>query len=155
MSEQVRHIVCPHCMRVNRIPSSRDARKAKCGNCHQPVFGGQPVSVSAAAFDAQIQRNDIPVVVDFWAEWCGPCKAMAPIYERVAAEFEPEVRFLKVDTEAEPQISARYNIRAIPTLMLFRNGNVVAQQPGVMPAEALRSWLRQHAGVSSPAFQSE
>jgi thioredoxin 2 len=154
MSEESRHIVCPNCTSVNRISSARDARKAKCGRCHQPLFTGRPASASAKSFATHIQRNDIPVVVDFWAEWCGPCKAMAPVYERVTSEFEPEVRFLKVDTEAEPELSARYNIRSIPTLMLFRNGNVVAQQAGAMGAEALRSWLRQHAASSSPAFQT-
>jgi thioredoxin 2 len=154
MSEETRHIVCPNCTSINRISSGRDARKAKCGRCHQPLFTGRPVSVSANSFATHIQRNEIPVVVDFWAEWCGPCKAMAPVYERVASEFEPEVRFLKVDTEAEPELSARYNIRSIPTLMLFRNGNVVAQQAGAVDTEALRSWLRQHTASSSPAFQT-
>jgi thioredoxin 2 len=154
MSEATRNIVCPNCTSVNRIPSGRDTRTAKCGRCHQPLFTGRPTSVSAKSFAAHIQRNDIPVVIDFWAEWCGPCKAMAPVYERVASELEPEVRFLKVDTEAEPELSARYNIRSIPTLMLFQNGNVVAQQAGAVGAEALRSWLRQHTASSSQAFQT-
>lgn len=149
MSEAGRHIVCPNCTGVNRIPDEKDARKARCGRCHQPLFTGRPAAASASSFATQIERNDIPVVVDFWAEWCGPCKAMAPAYERVASELEPEIRFLKVDTEAEPELSARYNIRSIPTLMLFRNGNVVAQQPGAVNATALRSWLRQHAASSS------
>jgi thioredoxin 2 len=154
MSEATRNIVCPNCTSVNRIPSGRDTRRAKCGRCHQPLFTGRPTSVSAKSFAAHIQRNDIPVVIDFWAEWCGPCKAMTPVYERVASELEPKVRFLKVDTEAEPELSARYNIRSIPTLMLFQNGNVVAQQAGAMGAEALRSWLRQHTVLSSQAFQT-
>ena len=154
MSEEARHIVCPNCTSVNRIASGKDARKAKCGHCHEPLFTGRPTPASAKSFATHIQRNDIPVVVDFWAQWCGPCKTMAPVYERVASEFEPEVRLLKVDTEAEPELSARYNIRSIPTLMLFRNGNVVAQQAGAVGAEALRSWLRQHTASSSPAFQT-
>jgi thioredoxin 2 len=154
MSEAAKHIVCPNCSSVNRIPSEKGARQAKCGHCHQPLFAGHPVPVSAKSFATQIERNDIPVVVDFWAPWCGPCKAMAPIYERVAAEFEPDVRFLKVDTEAEPELSARYNIRSIPTLMLFENGKVVERQAGAMGAEALRVWLRQHTQSFSAAFQT-
>jgi len=152
MSEQIRHIVCPHCERINRIPGQRDARRAKCGHCHQPLFTGRPIPASAQSVMTHIQRNDIPVVIDFWAQWCGPCKAMAPVYERVASEFEPDLRFLKVDTEAEPELVARYNIRSIPTLMLFRKGNVVAQQTGAMNAESLRSWLRQHTRSASAAF---
>jgi thioredoxin 2 len=152
MREEIRHIVCPHCERINRIPGQRDARRAKCGHCHQPLFTGRPIPASAQSVMTHIQRNDIPVVIDFWAQWCGPCKAMAPVYERVASEFEPDLRFLKVDTEAEPELVARYNIRSIPTLMLFRKGNVVAHQAGAMNAESLRSWLRQHTRSASAAF---
>ena len=151
MSEEIRHIVCPHCERINRIPGQRDARKAKCGHCHQPLFTGRPIPASAQSVVTHIRRNDIPVVIDFWAQWCGPCKVMAPVYERVASEFEPDLRFLKVDTEAEPELAARYNIRSIPTLMLFRKGNVVAQQAGAMNAESLRSWLRQHTRAAAAA----
>jgi thioredoxin 2 len=149
MSGEAKHIVCPNCNSVNRIPGEKDARKATCGLCHRPLFTGRPNPVTAAQFATQIERNDIPVIVDFWAEWCGPCKAMAPAYERVASELEPALRFLKVDTEAEPELSARYNIRSIPTLMLFQKGKVRAQQAGAMGAEALRSWLRQHAAPAS------
>jgi thioredoxin 2 len=130
MREEARHIVCPHCNSVNRIPNEKDGRKAKCGHCHQPLFTGRPVPASAKSFATHIERNDIPVLVDFWAQWCGPCKAMAPVYKRVAFEFEPRVQFLKVDTELEPELAARYNIRSIPTLMLFRKGAVIAQQAG-------------------------
>jgi thioredoxin 2 len=154
MNEEIRHIVCPHCTSLNRIPGEKDARKAKCGHCHQPLFTGRPAPASAKSFATHIERNDIPVLVDFWAQWCGPCKAMAPVYERVASEFEPEVRFLKVDTEIEPELAARYNIRSIPTLMLFRKGAVVAQQAGAMEAQTLRSWLRRHTASFSSAFHS-
>ena len=143
MSE-TRQIVCPHCTAINRTPADRPAEKAKCGACHNPLFGGKPVAASAQSFATHLQRNDIPVVADFWAEWCGPCKMMAPAYDRVAAELEPHVRFLKVDTEAEQQLAAQYNIRSIPTLMLFRNGKVVAQRAGASDAASLRAWIEQH-----------
>jgi thioredoxin 2 len=144
MDDKVRHIVCPHCAAVNRIPAGRDAGTAKCGVCHRPLFDGHPAAATAATFDKLVGRSDIPVVVDFWAEWCGPCKMMAPHFAEVAGEMEPAVRFLKVDTEAEPALAARYGIRAIPTLILFRNGAVAAQQPGAMMAPALRDWLRRN-----------
>jgi thioredoxin 2 len=154
MSQEVRHIVCPHCNSVNRIPRQKDALRAKCGRCHQPLFTGRPIPASAKSFMTHIQRNDIPVLVDFWAQWCGPCKMMAPIYERVASELEPEIRFLKVDTEAEHELAAPYNIRSIPTLVLFEDGVPVARQAGAMDAESLRSWLRQHAASSLSAFEA-
>src|ERR1700733_15817853 len=138
MSKSDRHIVCPNCNRVNRIASDRDARKAKCGNCHQPLFTGRPVSASTGSFATQIERNSIPVLVDFWAQWCGPCKAMAPVYERVAAEMEPNVRFLKVATEREPELAARYGIQAIPTLMVLRKGAVLDRRPGAVDPQTLR-----------------
>ncbi len=145
MSE-TRQIVCPHCTAINRVPADRPAEAAKCGACHRPLFDGRPVPASAQSFATHVQRNDIPVVADFWAEWCGPCKMMAPAYDRVAGELEPHVRFLKVDTEAEQQLAARYNIRSIPTLMLFRNGAVVAQRAGASDAASLRAWIRENIG---------
>ena len=143
MSES-RRIVCPHCTAINRTPADRPAEKARCGACHNALFVGKPAAASAQSFPTHLQRNDIPVVVDFWAEWCGPCKMMAPAYERVAADLEPNVRFLKVDTEAEPQLAAQYGIRSIPTLILFRDGKVVAQRAGASDASSLRDWIRQN-----------
>ncbi len=144
MNETVRHVVCPHCDSVNRLPAAKDARTAKCGKCHKPLFTGQPVAAKTDGFLKQIERNDIPVVADFWADWCGPCHAMAPAYAKVAAEMEPRMRFLKVDTEAEPSLAAKYQIRSIPTLIVYRNGAVVGQRAGAMDAGTLKSWLSQY-----------
>jgi len=144
MSNQSQQIVCPHCAAINRVPADRPAAQAKCGGCHKALFDGKPVAASAASFATHVQRNDIPVVADFWAAWCGPCRAMAPAFERAAGEMEPEVRFLKVDTDAEQALAAQYNIRSIPTLMLFRGGKVVAQRAGASDAASLQAWIRQN-----------
>lgn len=143
------HIVCPHCDSVNRVPAGRSAAAAKCGVCHKPLFTGHATPVAAAAFDRHIARNDIPVVVDFWAAWCGPCRMMAPYYEEAASAMEPSVRFLKLDTDHEPQISARYNIRGIPTLIVFRDGKPVATRSGAMNAGQIRAWVEQATSAAA------
>jgi thioredoxin 2 len=140
---QPRNIVCPHCTAVNRVPADKPATQAKCGRCHHRLFTGKPVAATAKSFAAQIRHDDIPVVVDFWAEWCAPCKVMGPVFERVAAELEPDIRFLKVDIEAEQELAARYNIRSIPMLMVFRKGKVIARRPGASDAQSLRTWIQQ------------
>ena len=144
MGGQTRNIVCPHCDAINRIPADKPAGRAKCGRCHKSLFSGKPLPVSAKSFAAHIRHNDIPAVVDFWAGWCGPCKVMAPAFERVAAELEPEARFLKVDTEAERDLAARYDIRSIPMLIMFRKGKIVAQRAGASDAPSLRTWIQQN-----------
>jgi len=139
-------IACPNCAGLNRIAAGRDPGAGKCGKCSSPLFTGAPVTATAANFVAHTQRSDIPAVVDFWADWCGPCHAMAPAFAQVARQLEPHARFLKLDTEAERPIASRFNIRSIPTLMVFRKGEVVAQTAGAMPAQSLRAWLAQ-AGI--------
>ena len=146
MSEAGTHIVCANRGGTNRVPAGKDARDAKCGRCGTALFSGHPASADAAQFDKQIARSDVPVVVDFWADWCGPCHAMAPICEQVTADLEPRFRFLKLDTEAEPGIAARYNIRGIPTLMVFKGGKVLAQRAGVVDRQSLKGWLAGFAG---------
>ena len=144
MSEN-QHIVCPSCASLNRVPSGKDARAAKCGKCGSALFAGRPMAADAAQFDRQISKSDVPVVVDFWADWCGPCHAMAPIYEQTAKTMEPRFRFLKLDTEANPSIAARYNIRGIPTIMVLRHGKVLAQRAGVVDGGTLKAWLEPFA----------
>jgi thioredoxin 2 len=138
-------VVCPHCRAINRIPAERPANEAKCGHCHRPLFEGKPLPVATETFDRHRTRNEIPIVVDFWAPWCRPCLAMAPAYERAGAELEPEFRLLKVNTEDEPELATRYAIRSIPTLMLFAEGRRIAQISGAMSGADIIDWARTQA----------
>ena len=135
------HLVCPHCTAVNRAPAAKLTAAPNCGRCHKQLFTAHPVALTEADFATHIERNDIPVLVDFWAPWCGPCKAMAPEFIRAAQLLEPRVRLAKVDTEAEQTLGIRYAIRSIPTLVLFKGGHESARQSGAMSAQDIVRWV--------------
>ena len=142
MSTDLLHIVCPHCHTTNRVARDQLASAPDCGKCHQPLFTGHPVALDEAAFDKHIARSQVPVLVDFWAPWCGPCRAMAPQFEAAARELEPQMRLAKVNTEEAQALGARLQIRSIPTLALFVGGREVARQPGAMGAADIVRWAR-------------
>jgi thioredoxin 2 len=144
------NIVCPHCDTINRVDASR-ASQAVCGSCRNALFTGHPIELTSASFDKHVGRNDIPVVVDFWADWCGPCKAMAPHFERAATELEPRMRLAKLDTEAHRDIAARYGIRGIPTLIVFEHGRETAREAGARDTRGLVSWLAPLASAQPAA----
>ena len=139
-------IVCPNCGTKNRVAENRLSEVPKCGQCGTPLTPAEPVALAGDVFGKYLAGTELPIVVDFWAPWCGPCLMMAPEFQKAAAQ-RPDVRFVKVDTEASPEIGAQYGIRSIPTMMMFRNGKVVAQQAGAVDAGRLRAWLRRHANA--------
>ena len=138
------HIVCPHCAATNRLPAGKQAGAGKCGACHAALFDGHPAPVDATAFDKHRRNNDIAVLVDVWAPWCGPCRMMGPMFEAAAAELEPQVRLIKLNADEAPGVAAEYQVSGIPALLLFRGGRVVARSAGVMDARRIVDWTRDH-----------
>lgn len=136
------HLVCPNCQAVNRVPAARLTQGPNCGQCHRPLFAGHPVELNAGTFAKHLGRNDIPVLVDFWASWCGPCKTMAPQFARAAGLLEPRLRLAKVNTEEAQEVAAQYGIRSIPTLVLFKGGRELARQSGAVGAQDIVRWVQ-------------
>ncbi len=137
-------VVCAHCAAVNRVQRARLSERPRCGRCRQTLFSGQPIELNAESFARQVQANSLPIVIDFWAPWCGPCRAMAPHFERAARELEPAARLAKVDTEQCPELAQRFGIQSIPTVAIFAGGREIARQSGAMDAGTLTRWVRSH-----------
>ncbi|MEN8141707.1 MAG: thioredoxin TrxC [Thermodesulfobacteriota bacterium] len=138
------HVVCPHCHGVNRLPAGRLTEQPVCGRCRAKLFAGSVAQLDYEAFQSHVRRSQIPVLIDFWAPWCGPCKMMAPAFLEAARALEPQVRLVKVNTEKEPSLGRSWNIRSIPTMVLVKDGREVARQSGAMDSSAIIAWTRSH-----------
>ena len=141
MSETVQ-VVCPHCDATNRLPAERDARAAKCGRCKNPLFTGRPVALTGARFGKHLAGSSLPLVVDFWASWCGPCRTMAPVFDKAAETLEPKARFIKIDADAEQALAQQLGVRGIPALFLFKDGKVAEHHAGMADIHLFDRWVR-------------
>ncbi len=141
------HVICPHCDTINRVPRARLSAGGRCGECHQPLFDGRPIALDAARFNRHQEKSDLPLLVDFWAPWCGPCRAMAPEFERAAHRLEPHLRLVKVNVDEAPTIAERFGIRSIPTIALVLHGREIARIAGARSAAELERWALAHAAV--------
>ncbi len=149
MAEETLQVACPDCGALNRVPKPRLRDKGRCGACHEPLFPGRPITLTATSLDHHLHESDLPLLVDFGAEWCGPCRVMAPVIAAAASELEPEVRIGTLDTEAETEIATRFAIRSVPTLVLLHHGQELARSSGVMTLSRLIAWAREHASTIS------
>jgi thioredoxin 2 len=144
------HIVCPHCDTINRVPQERLAKHelggGRCGQCHEALFGGHPVALDTARFERQLEKSEVPLLIDFWAAWCGPCRMMAPEFEKAAAAIEPRARLVKINVDEEPEVASRFNVRSIPTLVLALHGREIARTAGACSAAQLVQWVEQELG---------
>lgn len=138
---ETKQIVCPACNTINRVPAARLGERPKCGRCKNLLFQGKPTDLNQDNFARHVEKNDIPVLIDFWAPWCGPCKMMGHVMEQIASYMEPEIRVAKLNTEVNQTIAATFGIRSIPTIIIFKQGREIARQSGAMDADSLRRWI--------------